>query len=206
MEGGGGGYDSEINTYLLIYEYFRLTMWNGGEEYDEPGDFDAAERHTNSWPDGKEVKNTIVSRVDPTNVVNINIVNNLSRDAVGTVNEPKEDENKDLLNVIKELLNTRRGERREEGVEGRLGKEIGWASKLPNVTDISVNAGTEKGAIWVNQTMDQIGEELSEKIKEAEATDGRVIILVIVGVAIVCLIVIAGLLWYRLVANNKILI
>ena len=181
-------------------------MWNGGEEYDEPGDFDAAERHPKSWPDGKEVKNTIVSRVEPTNVVNINIVNNLSQDAVGTVTEPREDENKDLLNVIKELLNTRRGERREEGVEGRLGKEIGWASKPLNVTDISVNAGTEKGTIWVNQTVEEIGEELSEKIKEAEATDGRVIILVIVGVAVVCLIVIAGLLWYRLVTNNKILI
>ena len=177
-------------------------MWNGGEDYDEPGDFDAAERHPKSWLDGKDVKNTIVSKVEPTNVVNINIVNNLSRDAVGTVTEPREDEKKDLLNVIKELLNTRR----EEGVEGRLGKEIGWASKPLNVTDISVNAGTEKGTIWVNQTVEEIGEELSEKIKEAEATDGRVIILVIVGVAVVCLIVIAGLLWYRLVTNNKSLI
>ena len=176
-------------------------MWNGGEEYDEPGDFDAAERHTKSWPNGQEVKNTIVSRVEPTNVVNINIVNNLSRDAVETVNEPKEDEKRNLLNVIKELLNTRSGERREGGDEGRLGKEIGWASESQNVTSIAVNAGTEKGAIWEEQTAEEIEKELSEKIKEAEATDGRVIILIVVGVAIICLIVIAGLLWYRLVAE-----
>ena len=26
--------------YLLIYEYFRLEMWNEDSQYDEPGDFD----------------------------------------------------------------------------------------------------------------------------------------------------------------------
>ena len=70
LEGRGRLRQSEINTYLLIYEYFRFEMWNGEDgSYDYDDDFDSPKGFGD---------HTVVRGVQKSTVQNVNIVNDIN--------------------------------------------------------------------------------------------------------------------------------
>ena len=77
-------------------------MWNGGEMYYEPGDFDVGERKAEKG--NQEVASSVSVKTDSTNTVNIQIVNNVGRDMGETT---RETEHQEIVKMMKELLQTR---------------------------------------------------------------------------------------------------
>ena len=173
-------------------------MWNGGESYDYPGDFDSPIGGAQNAGGFTKVANAMVMKVEPKNIVNIHV--NIGRELVektSTTSSSMEiDISKVLQGIVQEGGNESGGKPEVEGKNG-AGAEY---SKILNETRTEViqEIYGEKG----NKTvLDMVQEKVKENA-ESGGTEWKVIVLVVVGIAVVIILLVAVYLRYRLVIGK----
>ena len=167
-------------TILMLQD----SMWQGGETYDEPGDFDEGERKAEKGM--QEIARAVAVKTDSTSTVNIHIVNNVGRE-MGE--NRREAEHQEIVKLMKEVMQTRdavgkTGEEKQRQEWEWLKAENGTGSTGAADEDLSRQNG-------------EISEIVKEPIVEAEATDWGMIIAIFLGVGIVILIIIILVIRYR---------
>ena len=162
-----------IRLYINCCIIFR--MWNADESFDYPGDFDVPEEKTQIEKAVTNISNAVTVNVEPKNVVNIHV--HLGRDVVNTTVTPSDGSSIDLMNILKDTVIGEKASERNDSYDEGVG---------------SNTIGVTEGSVSISSTKSNLE-------KSAEGTDVILIILVVIGCLLVCIIIFALYLRYRLV-------
>ena len=169
-------------------------MWNGGETYDYPGDFDAAETERGKESVVKGAERAIEIKVTATNIVNINVQG--SREKGESLSEPGDKENTEIGKMLREIMR-----RKEEAVENeqntvvREHEGVGEVGEIKHLEDGNAG-GTGETVSW-NTTVIETTADIEKKQEEAGTSYVILIIVIVVVGVIICLIIYVIYLRYR---------
>ena len=164
-------------------------MWHGGEEFDEPGDFDEVEPRDASV--GKEVDTAVV--VKSSNIVNINL-----HEVIEKVNKGREEENSELLKVLKQLVRKEEGSETGNGDVSLKGQdEYSGEDERTRINSVENENTTRNEIVSWNTTMVRTSGDTGENSEETGTSYVIWIVLIVVGCAIICLIIFIIYLRYR---------
>ena len=170
-------------------------MWHGGEEFDEPGDFDEVEPRDASV--GKEVDTAVV--VKSSNIVNINL-----HEVIEKVKKGREEENSELLKVLKQLVRKEEGSETGNGDVSLKGQdEYSGEDERTRINSVENENTTRNEIVSWNTTTVRTSGDTGENSEETGTSYVIWIVLIVVGCAIICLIIIIIYLRYRCVKGKS---
>ncbi len=167
-------------------------MWqdggSSGSIYDDPDDFDAEETGIRNEKLEKETVSDGGMKVVNTNTVTINL--NIGQGAMDSSNIRRGGDDEDLMEKIKQIINTRSEDLKAEiqnAAEDRTGRMFEQEEKKMELE------------VKINDTLINIVEGGGGDKGDTEAGDVKLVIVIVLGCLIVCIIIVAVYLRYRLV-------
>ena len=167
-------------------------MWqdggSSGSIYDDPDDFDAEETGIRNEKLEKGTVSDGGVKVVNTNTVTINL--NVGQGAMDSSNIRRGRDDEELMEKIKQIINTRSEDLKAEVqnvAENRTGRMFEQEEK-------KMELGQK-----INDTLISIVEEAGGDKGDTESVDVKLVIVIVLGCVIVCIIIVAVYLRYRLV-------
>ena len=172
-------------------------MWQdsgaGGSIYDDPDDFDAEETGIRNERLEKGMVPNGGVKVVTSNMVTINV--NVGQGAMDSSNMKRGRDDEELMEKIKQIINTRSEDLKAEVQnvsESRIGRVLELEEKKMELEE------------KINDTLTNIIEEVGGNRGDTESVDGRLVIVIVLGCVIICIIILAVYLRYRLVETSVI--